>query len=147
MLETWTLLLNGLVAASSPSILLAVFIGAVIGLFIGALPGLGPTAGVAILLPVAVSFEGTAAIAALGAVYYGAQYGGAVSAILLGIPGDSSAAMTVLDGYPLTKQGKAGKALGLSISSSFIGGLLGMVLVTIFERRLLRPLWLSVPSR
>ncbi|MDR6434188.1 tripartite tricarboxylate transporter permease [Brucella pseudogrignonensis] len=132
MLETWTLLLNGLVAASSPSILLAVFIGAVIGLFIGALPGLGPTAGVAILLPVAVSFEGTAAIAALGAVYYGAQYGGAVSAILLGIPGDSSAAMTVLDGYPLTKQGKAGKALGLSISSSFIGGLLGMVLVTIF---------------
>lgn len=132
MTETWTLLLGGLSAASEPSILMAIMVGAVIGLFIGALPGLGPTAGVAILLPVAVSFDGTAAIAALGAVYYGAQYGGAVTAILLGIPGDSSATMTVIDGYQMAKQGKAGIALGISVAASFIGGLIGLVLLTAF---------------
>ncbi|MEZ0214310.1 MAG: tripartite tricarboxylate transporter permease [Xanthobacteraceae bacterium] len=132
MLETWSLLLGGLSAASEPSILLAIMIGAVIGLFIGALPGLGPTAGVAILLPVAVSFDGTAAIAALGAVYYGAQYGGAVTAILLGIPGDASATMTVIDGYQMAKRGQAGRALGISVAASFIGGLIGLVLLTIF---------------
>lgn len=132
MFDSWGLLLDGLAAASQPSILLAVLIGSVIGLFIGALPGLGPTAGVAILLPVAVSFDGTAAIAALGAVYYGAQYGGAVTAILLGIPGDASATMTVIDGYQLAKQGKAGPALGMSVAASFIGGLIGLVLLTAF---------------
>ena len=130
MFDTWSLLLGGLSAASSPSILLAIMVGAVIGLFIGALPGLGPTAGVAILLPVAVSFDGTAAIAALGAVYYGAQYGGAVTAILLGIPGDASATMTVIDGYQMAKRGKAGVALGISVAASFIGGLIGLVLLT-----------------
>ena len=132
MFESWSLLANGLVAASSPTVLVAIFVGAIIGLFIGALPGLGPTAGVAILLPVAVSFDGTAAIAALGAVYYGAQYGGAVTAILLGIPGDASATMTVIDGHKLAREGKAGAALGLSIAASFIGGLIGLILLTAF---------------
>lgn len=132
MLESWHLLAEGLVAASQPSVLAAIMVGAIIGLFIGALPGLGPTAGVAILLPVAVSFDGTAAIAALGAVYYGAQYGGAVTAILLGIPGDASATMTVIDGHKLARNGKAGAALGLSIAASFIGGLIGLILLTAF---------------
>ena len=130
MLESWHLLAEGLVAASQPSVLAAIMVGAIIGLFIGALPGLGPTAGVAILLPVAVSFDGTAAIAALGAVYYGAQYGGAVTAILLGIPGDASATMTVIDGHKLARNGKAGAALGLSIAASFIGGLIGLISVS-----------------
>ena len=138
MFEAWGLLFNGLAAASEPSILLAIFIGSVIGLFIGALPGLGPTAGVAILLPVAVGFDGTAAIAALGAVYYGAQYGGAVTAILLGIPGDASATMTVIDGYQLAKQGKAGPALGISIAASFVGGLIGLLLLTAFATTIAR---------
>ncbi|GLK84081.1 tripartite tricarboxylate transporter permease [Ancylobacter defluvii] len=132
MLETWGLLLGGLAAASEPAILIAIMVGAIIGLFIGALPGLGPTAGVAILLPVAVSFDGTAAIAALGAVYYGAQYGGAVTAILLGIPGDASATMTVIDGYQMAKRGKAGVALGISVAASFVGGLIGLALLTAF---------------
>lgn len=74
-------------SAMEPPLLLAMGIGAAIGLFIGTLPGLGPTAGIAIFLPVAVSFDGTAAIAALGVVYYGAQYGGALTAIPLGSPG------------------------------------------------------------
>ena len=138
MLDAWGLLLNGLAAASEPSILVAILVGCVIGLFIGALPGLGPTAGVAILLPVAVSFDGTAAIAALGAVYYGAQYGGAVTAILLGIPGDASATMTVLDGYQLARKGRAGAALGISVAASFIGGLIGLLLLTAFATTIAR---------
>ncbi|MTH78535.1 tripartite tricarboxylate transporter permease [Paracoccus aestuariivivens] len=132
MLETWGLLLNGIAAASSPTILIAVAFGAVVGLFIGALPGLGPTAGVAILLPLVIGFDGTAAVAALGGVYYGSQYGGGVTAILLGIPGDSAATMTVIDGYALAKRGEAGAALGISIAASFIGGLVGLILLTTF---------------
>lgn len=138
MFDSWVLLYNGLIAASEPQILLAVAVGSIIGLFIGALPGLGPTAGVAILLPVAVSFDGTAAIAALGAVYYGAQYGGAVTAILLGIPGDASATMTVLDGHQLAKTGRAGPALGISVAASFIGGLIGLLLLTAFASTIAR---------
>lgn len=138
MFDAWGLLFNGLVAASDPSILVAILIGSVLGLFIGALPGLGPTAGVAILLPVAVGFDGTAAIAALGAVYYGAQYGGAVTAILLGIPGDASATMTVLDGYQLARKGRAGAALGISVAASFIGGLIGLLLLTAFATTIAR---------
>jgi putative tricarboxylic transport membrane protein len=138
MFDSWQLLADGLVAASQPTVLAAIMVGAVIGLFIGALPGLGPTAGVAILLPVAVSFDGTSAIAALGAVYYGAQYGGAVTAILLGIPGDASATMTVIDGHKLARNGKAGAALGLSIAASFIGGLIGLLLLTAFATTIAR---------
>jgi putative tricarboxylic transport membrane protein len=138
MFDSWGLLAGGLASAADPSILTAILIGSVLGLFIGALPGLGPTAGVAILLPVAVGFSGTAAIAALGAVYYGAQYGGAVTAILLGIPGDASATMTVLDGYKLAKKGKAGQALGISIAASFVGGLIGLLLLTAFATTIAR---------
>lgn len=132
MFETWGLLLDGIAMASSPAILFAIFFGAIIGLFIGALPGLGPTAGVAILLPLVVGFDGTAAIAALGGVYYGSQYGGAVTAILLGIPGDSAATMTVIDGHALAKRGEAGAALGISIAASFIGGIVGLIMLTSF---------------
>lgn len=132
MFETWSLLASGIANAASPSLLLAVAFGALVGLFIGALPGLGPTAGVAILLPVAVSFDGTAAIAALGAVYYGAQYGGAVTAILLGIPGDAAATMTAIDGHQLARRGRAGAALSMAIAASFLGGLIGLLLLTFF---------------
>lgn len=132
MTETLHLLAAGISAAMEPAVLIGVLAGSIIGLFIGALPGLGPTAGVAILLPIAVSFNGTAAIAALGAVYYGAQYGGAVTSILLGIPGDSSSTMTVVDGYKMAKAGKAGLALGISVAASFIGGLIGLILLTLF---------------
>lgn len=131
-MESWNLLSQGIVAAVQPTIFLAILFGVTVGLLIGALPGLGPSAGVAILLPIVVNFDGTAAIAALGAVYYGAQYGSAVTAILLGIPGDSSSIMTVLDGYPLAKQGKAGIALSIAVAASFIGGLIGLILLTTF---------------
>ena len=129
MLDAFALLGDGLWQATAPSLLAATLIGVVIGLIVGALPGLGPTAGVAIMLPVAVGFGGTAAIAALAGIYYGAMFGGAVTSILLGIPGDAPSVMTVIDGHALAKQGQAGRALGMSVYASFLGGAIGLVLL------------------
>lgn len=122
-----SLLLGGIVNALEPAVLASTIFGAIIGLLIGALPGLGPTAGVAIMLPVAVSLGGVAALACLAGVYYGSMFGGAITSILLGIPGDAPSVMTVLDGYPMAQKGEAGRALGMSVFASFFGGLLGLI--------------------
>lgn len=132
-MESLFLLADGVVNAMSPALLLAVLIGVIVGLMVGALPGLGPAAGVAIMLPVAVGFEGTAAIAALAGIYYGAMFGGAVTAILLGIPGDAPAVMTVIDGHKMTKRGEGGRALGIAVSASFVGGLIGVILLAMLS--------------
>lgn len=129
MLDAFSLLGDGIWQATALPLLAATFTGVVIGLIVGALPGLGPTAGVAIMLPVAVGFGGTEAIAALAGIYYGAMFGGAVTSILLGIPGDAPSVMTVIDGHALAKQGQAGRALGMSVYASFIGGAIGLVLL------------------
>lgn len=130
-MESLTLLFNGIVASiTDPALLFPLVVAVVFGLLIGALPGLGPTAGVALTLPVAVGFPPTVALAIMGGVYYGAMFGGAITAILLGIPGDAPAVMTVVDGYPLAKRGEAGRALGLAIFSSFTGGLAGLIGLT-----------------
>lgn len=133
MLDALALLGHGIVQAMAPGLLLATLFGVVIGLIVGALPGLGPTAGVAIMLPVAVGLGGPAAIACLAGIYYGAMFGGAVTSILLGIPGDSPAVMTVLDGHALAKKGHAGRALGMSVYASFIGGALGVILLAMLS--------------
>lgn len=134
-METLALLGSGIAtAATDPAMLLAIVVGALVGLLIGALPGLGPTAGVAIMLPVAVGFEPTVALAMLAGVYYGAMFGGAVTSILLGIPGDAPSVMTVLDGYPMAKKGEAGRALGLATYASFIGGLIGLIGLTLMAQ-------------
>lgn len=125
-METLALLWDGILAATDPAIFACTILGAVVGLLIGALPGLGPTAGVAIMLPVAAGFGGVAAIACLGGVYYGSMFGGAITSILLGIPGDAPSVMTVIDGYPMAQKGEAGRALGTSVFASFVGGLLGI---------------------
>ncbi|WP_265517390.1 tripartite tricarboxylate transporter permease [Nitratireductor luteus] len=98
-------------------------IGCFLGTIIGALPGLGPSNGVAILIPLAftLGLPATPALILLTSVYYGAMYGGRISSILLNIPGDEPALMTTLDGYPMTQQGKAGEALALSGIASFVG--------------------------
>jgi putative tricarboxylic transport membrane protein len=146
-MESVSLLLDGIVTATTtPELLLAVFAGAVIGLLVGALPGLGPSAGVAIMLPVAVGFEPTVTLALLAGVYYGAMFGGAVTSILLGIPGDAPAVMTVLDGHPLAKKGEAGRALGVAIYSSFIGGLAGLIGLTFLAQIIARYALLFGPA-
>lgn len=98
-------------------------IGCFLGTMIGALPGLGPSNGVAILIPLSFSLglNATAALILLTSVYYGAMYGGRISSILLNIPGDEPAVMTTLDGYPMARQGRAGEALAISGVASFVG--------------------------
>lgn len=130
-MENINLLFHGFQTALSLQNLMSAFIGAVIGLVVGAMPGIGSLSGVSLLLPLTFKMNPTTAIIALAALYYSNMYGSSFSAILLNIPGDSPAVMTALDGYPLARNGKAGKALSTSTISSFIGGTIGIVILTI----------------
>lgn len=116
----------GFSIALSPYTLMLAVIGCFLGTIIGALPGLGPSNGVAILIPLTftLGLDATSALVLMTSVYYGAMYGGRISSILLNIPGDEPALMTTLDGYPMAKQGKAGDALVLSGVASFVGAML-----------------------
>lgn len=110
----------------------AIFVGTGLGLFVGAMPGLSATMAIAILLPITFVFTASTGISMLAAIYLGAMYGGSIAAILLRTPGTPSAAATVMDGYPMAQKGQAGKALGISLISSFFGGLISsIVLLTI----------------
>lgn len=128
-MNTLDLLLQGFGQALSLQNLLYAALGCFLGTLIGALPGLGPANGVAILIPLAISLGlgPTTSLILLTAVYAGAMYGGRISSILLNIPGDEPALMTTLDGYPMARQGKAAEALALSAIASFIGALLATI--------------------
>ena len=112
--------------------LLAVFIGAVLGTVVGVLPGLGPVSTMAILLPITLSMGPAAGLVLLTGVFYGAQYGGSTTSILLRIPGEATSVITCLDGYEMTKQNRAGAALTAAAIGSFIAGTIGFVAVTLF---------------
>ncbi|PPR74076.1 MAG: hypothetical protein CFH03_00358 [Alphaproteobacteria bacterium MarineAlpha3_Bin2] len=131
-METLSLLLHGFAIAFEPLNLMLIVLGCAVGLFIGAMPGLGSVNGVAILLPMTYLVPPTGAIIFLGAIYYGAMYGGAISSIMLGIPGASTAVATTFDGRPMALQGKADKALVAAATASFVGGSVGVVLFTLF---------------
>jgi putative tricarboxylic transport membrane protein len=122
-MDTLSHLADGFAVALTWQNLGLALIGCILGTIIGALPGLGPSNGVAILIPLAFSLHlgPTAALILLTSVYYGAMYGGRISSILLNIPGDEPALMTTLDGYPMAQQGRAGEALSLSGIASFVG--------------------------
>jgi putative tricarboxylic transport membrane protein len=98
------------------------FVGCLLGTLIGVLPGIGPLATIAMLLPVTFTLNPTSALIMLAGIYYGAQYGGSTTAILVNIPGETSSAITVLDGYQMARQGRAGPALGMAAIGSFIAG-------------------------
>jgi len=121
--EVFSLLADGFSVALTPTNLMLAVAGCIIGTMVGALPGLGPSNGVAILIPISFSFglDAIQALVLMTSVYYGAMYGGRISSILLNIPGDEPALMTTLDGYPMAKQGRAGDALVLSGVASFVG--------------------------
>ncbi|KJS88743.1 MAG: tricarboxylate transporter [Peptococcaceae bacterium BICA1-8] len=123
-------LITGFHVALTVQNLIAAVFGGVMGLIVGAMPGLGSLTGVALLLPLTFKMDPTTGIIMLAAIYYANMYGGSFSAILLNIPGDSPAVMTALDGYPLSKNGKAGKALFAANISSFIGGTIGIIILT-----------------
>src|SRR5512135_785246 len=101
--------------------------GVFLGTLIGVLPGIGPTATVAMLLPVTFGVSPTAALIMLAGIYYGAQYGGSTTSILVNIPGESSSVVTCLDGYQMARHGHAGKALGIAAFGSFFAGTIGVV--------------------
>ena len=125
--------LIGITTAFSFVNLLMVIGGCIIGTFIGMLPGLGPMSIIAIMIPVAISIgDPSAAIILLAGVYYGAVFGGSTSSILINAPGVASTVATSFDGYPMTRQGKAGKALTIAAISSFIGGTVGAILLILF---------------
>ena len=130
-MDNLQLLFHGLQTALSFQNLISAFFGALIGLVVGAMPGIGSLTGVALLLPLTFKMNPTTAIIGLASLYYSNMYGGSFSAILLNIPGDSPAVMTALDGYPLARAGKAGTALSTAIISSFIGGTIGIIILTI----------------
>jgi len=123
-------ILHGLQIAALPVNLLHTLIGVFIGTMISHLPGIGPSAGIALLIPVTFGTDPTAALIMLAGIYYGCMYGGAVTAILLNTPGDAAAVMTTLDGYPMARKGRAGAALAIAATSSFIAGTLGVTALT-----------------
>jgi putative tricarboxylic transport membrane protein len=126
------LLAQGFITAFEPLNLAMMMLGCTIGLFVGAMPGLGSVNGVAILLPVTFLVPPTGAIIFLAAIYYGAMYGGAISSIMLGIPGASTAVATVFDGRPLAMKGEALQALVGAATGSFLGGTISILLFTAF---------------
>jgi len=132
MFEILGLLADGFTVVFEPQNLMLIIGGCALGLFIGAMPGLGSVNGVAILLPLTFLVPPTGAIIFLAAIYYGAMYGGAISSIMLGIPGASTAVATTFDGRPLAKQGLADKALTAAAVASFVGGSISVVLFTFF---------------
>ncbi len=138
----------GFSIALSPYTLMLAIAGCFLGTIIGALPGLGPSNGVAILIPLTftMGLDATAALVLMTSVYYGAMYGGRISSILLNIPGDEPALMTTLDGYPMAKQGRAGDALVLSGVASFVGAFLATVGLMLLAPMLARVAYLFGPA-
>src|SRR5512147_2432054 len=102
------------------------------GTIIGVLPGIGPSAGIALLIPVTYGMDPTSALIMMSGIFYGARYGGSTTAILINTPGEASSVMTTLDGYQMALKGRAGAALAISAVGSFIAGTLGVVALTLF---------------
>jgi putative tricarboxylic transport membrane protein len=122
--------LDGFTVVLEPTNLLYCLIGVVIGMLVGVLPGLGPAATIAILLPITIGIEPVTAIIMLAGIFYGAQYGGTITSVLLKLPGEASSVVTVFDGHALARQGKAGTALGIAAIGSFIGGTVSIIALT-----------------
>ena len=125
-----TAFLDGFALVVEPKNLLYCLVGVLIGMVIGVLPGLGPAATIAILLPITYTIDPVSAIIMLAGIYYGAQYGGTITSVLLRLPGEASSVVTVFDGFQMAKQGRAGAALGVAAIGSFIGGTVGILGLT-----------------
>jgi TctA family transporter len=128
-MELFDHLALGFSVALSVENLCYALIGCVVGTLIGVLPGLGPVPTIAMLLPLTYSLPPTAALIMLASIYYGAQYGGSITSILLKLPGESSTAITMLDGHAMARQGRAGPALSAAAIGSFVAGSLGVLLI------------------
>src|SRR5258708_4125215 len=130
-MEIFHNLLIGFQVAVHPVNVMYCFIGVLLGTLIGVLPGIGPVATIAMLLPITFNLNPVAALIMLAGIYYGAQYGGSTTAILVNIPGESSSVVTCLDGYQMARQGRAGPALAIAALGSFFAGCVATVLIAV----------------
>jgi putative tricarboxylic transport membrane protein len=125
-------LLGGFAIVLTPANLYLCFLGSLIGTLVGVLPGLGPLAALALLLPVTFTLSPLAGLVMLCSIFYGAMYGGSITSVLLNIPGEAASVVTCLDGHQLARQGRAGAALGMAAMGSFIAGTVGVIAMTLF---------------
>ena len=130
-MEIFDNLLLGFSVAFRPDVLIYAFLGCLVGTLVGMLPGIGPLAGISILLPVTFGLDATKAIVMLAGIYYGSQYGGSTTSILMRIPGEAASVMTCIDGYAMARKGRAGAALAIAAVGSFIAGTFGVVMLTL----------------
>jgi putative tricarboxylic transport membrane protein len=130
-MELLSQLALGLSVALQPANLMYALLGSVLGTLVGVLPGVGPVATISVLLPVTFGLNSTSAIIMLAGIYYGAQYGGSTTAILVNLPGESSSVVTTLDGYQMARQGRAGLALATAALASFLAGTLATAVVAV----------------
>ncbi|MEV7629926.1 tripartite tricarboxylate transporter permease [Actinoplanes sp. NPDC089786] len=130
-MDTLSPVLDGFAVVLEPKNLLYCLLGVVIGMLIGVLPGLGPAATIAILLPMTFGLEPVTSIIMLAGIFYGAQYGGTITSVLLRLPGEASSVVTVFDGHAMARQGRAGTALGIAAIGSFVGGTLSIIALTL----------------
>src|SRR5437764_5204192 len=136
----------GFSVAVTPINLGLCLIGALVGTLIGVLPGIGPLATIAMLLPITFGLPPVGALIMLAGIYYGAQYGGSTTSILINIPGESSSVVTTLDGHQMARQGRAGPALAIAAIGSFFAGCVSTVLVAALGIPLPRIPWLFWPA-
>jgi len=131
-------ILLGLQVVLQPDNILFCFFGTILGTLIGVLPGLGPVGAISILLPTTFHLTPLQAIIMVSGIYYGAQYGGSITSILLNIPGESSSIVTCIDGFQMARKGRAGPALGIAAFGSFIGGTVGILLLMVLALPLVK---------
>src|SRR5919109_1246014 len=127
MAETLHNLYVGFSVALAPNVLLYAFVGCVIGTLVGVLPGVGPLAGISLLLPASFGLDATRALVMLAGIYYGAMYGGSTTSILMRIPGEAASVMTCIDGYAMARKGRAGAALAIAAVGSYVAGTVSIV--------------------
>src|SRR6266576_4471049 len=131
-MELFDNLIFGFSVAFSLQNLLYCLIGVTVGTLIGVLPGIGPLGTIAILLPITYSVPPVAALIMLAGIYYGAQYGGSTTAILVNLPGETSSVVTCIDGHQMARQGRAGAALAIAALGSFFAGCVSTLLIATF---------------
>ncbi|MDX5630916.1 MULTISPECIES: tripartite tricarboxylate transporter permease [unclassified Brenneria] len=133
MTDVWQGLFHGISVALLPNNLFYCFCGTLFGTLVGVLPGVGPLVTIALLLPFTFSLEPTSALIMLAGIYYGAQYGGSTTSILLNMPGETSSVITCLDGHAMAKQGRAGPALAIAALGSFVAGTFATFIIGFFS--------------
>ena len=131
MSATLDSLLLGFSVALQPDVLWYAFLGCLVGTVVGVLPGIGPLSGISILLPATFGLDTTKSVVMLAGIYYGSQYGGSTTSILMRIPGEASSVMTCIDGYAMAQKGRAGAALCIAAVGSWIAGTFGVVMLTL----------------